>query len=251
MADLWSPGSLAIVAATFLVAGLVKGVIGLGLPTVAVAVLAATIGLKPAMALLLVPAFATNLWQSLVGGALREILRRLGTLLIGIFVGTWAGVRVLAGADVRYLVALLGALLAAYATVSLLKVRIRHRHGSEPWLSPVMGTVNGVLTGMTGSYGIPALLYIQAMDFPRDPFVQALGVLFLASTVALALGLGGQDLISADQALLSAGAVAPALLGMALGARIRYRLSEAVFRKTFFVSLLVLGVYLAVRAQWV
>jgi hypothetical protein len=104
---------------------------------------------------------------------------------------------------------------------------------------------------MTGSYGIPALLYIQAMDFPRDPFVQALGVLFLASTVALALGLGGQDLISADQALLSAGAVAPALLGMALGARIRYRLSEAVFRKTFFVSLLVLGVYLAVRAQWV
>lgn len=248
MADLWSPGSLAIIAVTFFVAGLVKGVIGLGLPTVAIAVLAATIGLKPAMALLLVPSFATNLWQAVVGGALKEILRRLGTLLAGIFVGTWAGVRVLAGADVRYLVALLGTLLAVYAIVNLLKISVRHRHGSEPWLSPVLGTVNGVLTGMTGSYGIPALFYIQAMDFPRDRFVQALGVLFLASTIALALALGGQDLVSADQALLSAGAVAPAILGMALGARIRYRLSEAVFRKTFFVSLLGLGGYMAVRA---
>jgi hypothetical protein len=247
MADLWSPYSLAVIGATFLVAGLVKGVIGLGLPTVALAVLTATLGLKPAIALLLIPAFATNVWQSVVGGALAEILRRLSTLLIGVCAGTWVGVRVLAGSDARLLASLLGVLLGAYAIASLLKVQVRHQARSEPWLSPVIGTVNGVLTGMTGAYAVPALLYLQAMDFPRDRFVQAMGVLFLVSTIALAAALGDQDLLSPELGMLSLGAVLPSLLGMVAGARLRHRLSEAAFRKTFFVSLLILGAFIAVR----
>lgn len=245
---MWDLQTVAIVAATFFGAGLVKGVVGLGLPTVALAVLTATIGLKPAMALLLVPAFATNLWQALVGGALAGILRRLGTLLIGVCAGTWVGVSILAGSDDRLLSGLLGVILAAYAVVSLLKFRVRYRRASETWLSPLIGSVNGVLTGMTGSFAVPALFYIEAMSFPRDRFVQAMGVLFLVSTVALAAALGGRQMLSLDMSAMSFAAVAPSLIGMVVGARIRRFLSETAFRRAFFIALLVLGAFIVVRA---
>jgi uncharacterized membrane protein YfcA len=58
---------LAVIAAAFLVAGFVKGVVGLGLPVISIAILAATIGLKSAVALFLIPAMATNLSKSLSG----------------------------------------------------------------------------------------------------------------------------------------------------------------------------------------
>ena len=69
-----APIILAIVG-TFLIAGTVKGVIGLGLPTVSLALLTVALGLPEAMNLLLVPSFVTNLCQAMVGGHGRAILR--------------------------------------------------------------------------------------------------------------------------------------------------------------------------------
>ena len=66
---MWTFEVVAIVCATFLFAGWVKGVVGLGLPTIALALLAATVGLKEAIALMLIPSMVTNLWQGLAGGA--------------------------------------------------------------------------------------------------------------------------------------------------------------------------------------
>ena len=46
-----------VILTTFLLAGLVKGVIGLGLPTVSLAILTVALDLPSAMVLLLVPSF--------------------------------------------------------------------------------------------------------------------------------------------------------------------------------------------------
>ncbi|MDX5435468.1 MAG: sulfite exporter TauE/SafE family protein, partial [Halomonas sp.] len=113
------PLLLVLVAATFVVAGLVKGVIGMGMPTVSLALLAATVGLPSAMALLLVPTIVTNVWQALVGGYLRQILRRLWPFLVASVVTVWLGVGILARVDVRWLSGLLGVLLAFYALAGL------------------------------------------------------------------------------------------------------------------------------------
>lgn len=237
-----------IIGLTFLLAGLVKGVIGLGVPTVSLAVLTATLGLKPAMALLLFPSLVTNLWQGLVGGSLVAVLKRLWPLLLAVCIGTWLGVAVLAAADARWMSALLGGVLAVYAAVNLARPQIPAPGSAEPWLSPAVGAINGVLTGMTGSFVVPGVPYLQALGLPRDVLVQAMGVLFTVSTVALALSMGDRRLLSPELGLASAAAVAPALLGMALGQGIRKRLSEAAFRKVFFCALLVLGIYIAGRA---
>jgi uncharacterized membrane protein YfcA len=243
-----APETLTLIGLVFFLAGTVKGVVGLGLPTISLALLTATLGLQPAMALLLVPSFVTNLWQGLAGGALVPILRRFWALLLAVCVGTWAGVAVLVRSDVTLLSALLGLLVVVYAAVNLLRPRISIAGRAEPWLSPVVGTVTGVFTGMTGSFVFPGLPYLTALDMPRDLLIQAMGVLFLVSTVALAVSLGDHRLLSVELGTASAAGVIPALAGMALGQRLRRRLSETAFRRGLFGALLLLGLYILVRA---
>lgn len=245
---MWTAETLALVGGTFLLAGLVKGVIGLGVPTVSLALLTATLGLQPAMALLLFPAFITNLWQGLVGGHLRVLLRRTWSLLLMVCLGTWLGVALLARLDTALLAALLGLLLCLYSALSLTRPQVPPPGRHEGWLSPAVGAVNGVLTGMTGSFVVPGVLYLQALGLARDALIQAMGLLFTVSTLALGLALGERDFLSGDLALLSAAAVAPALVGMLLGQQVRRRLSEPAFRKLFFVALFLLGAYIVAGA---
>jgi len=240
--------SLSLIALTFLLAGAVKGVIGLGLPTVSLALLTVAVGLHPAMALLLAPSFVTNVWQALVGGNGRVILVRTWPFLLAATVTVWLGATALTRVDIALLSALLGVLLVVYALISLGGLHVAIPQGWEAWAGPVLGTTNGVLTGMTGSFVVPGVLYLQAIGLPRDMLIQAMGMLFTASTVALAVALGGHSLLTPQLGLVSAAAVAPALAGMVLGQRLRHRLSEAAFRRVFFVALLALGIYIVARS---
>jgi len=233
---------------TFLLAGTVKGVIGLGLPTVSLALLTLAIGLPQAMALLLVPSFVTNLWQAAVGGAGKTILRRIWPFLLMATVTVWLGATALTRVDLSLLSALLGALLVVYAAVNLAGFRLTITATQEVWVGPLVGTANGILTGMTGSFVVPGVMFLQAIGLPRDMLIQAMGMLFTVSTLALAVALQGNDLLTVELGTISAMALVPAIAGMVLGQRIRQKLSEELFRRVFFVSLLVLGAYIIARA---
>jgi uncharacterized protein len=242
------PGILAAIAATFALAGLVKGVIGLGLPTVSLALLSATLGLPQAMALLLVPSFATNALQALSGGNARTILARIWPFLALATVTVWIGALALTRIDLDLLTALLGLLLVTYALVNLFGIRVAVPAAHEGWVGPLVGATNGVLTGMTGSFVVPGVMFLQAIGLPRDMLVQAMGMLFTLSTLALAIALGGSGLLTAELGAMSAVALLPALAGMAIGQQVRRRLSEQAFKRAFFVALLLLGFYIVADA---
>ena len=238
---------LAIIG-TFLIAGTVKGVIGLGLPTVSLALLAVAIDLPSAMALLLAPSFVTNLWQAMAGGNGNVIMARLWPFLLAATVTVWMGATALTRVDLNLLSALLGVLLVTYATVNLcgLQFTIKARH--EVWVGPLVGAANGVLTGMTGSFVVPGVMFLQAIGLSRDQLIQAMGMLFTASTLALGMALRQNNLLTVELGTLSLVALLPALAGMMFGQRIRKMLSERIFRKVFFVALLVLGSYIVANA---
>ena len=242
------PSMLATIIGTFLLAGAVKGVMGLGLPTVSLALLTVAIDLPHAMALLLVPSFVSNLWQALVGGRAREILLRIWPFLLMATVTVWLGATALTRVDLHLLSALLGALLVIYSLVSLGGVRFSLSPRQEIWLGPVIGSANGILNGMTGSFVVPGVLFLQAIGLSRDALIQAMGMLFTASTLALAFALQGNDLLTIELGKWSTVALLPATIGMVLGQRIRQRLSEQLFRRIFFISLLVLGAYIIASA---
>ena len=240
--------TLVLICAAFVLAGLIKGVVGLGLPTVSLALLTATLGLKQAIALMLVPSLVTNLWQGLAGGALAAVLHRLWSLLAVACLGIWFGAGVLAKADAALVSGLFGLLLCIYCGFSLATPQIPPPGRHERWLSPLVGAVAGVATGLTGSFVVPGVLYLQALGLTRDVLVQAMGVTFVVLTVALGAALSGHNLLSADLGVTSAIAVAPAVLGMVLGQKVRKRLPEAMFRRVFFCALLALGLYIVAGA---
>ncbi len=245
MPDLFA---LTAIGATFLIAGGVKGVIGLGLPTVSLALLSVLFDLPSAMALLLVPSFVTNLWQGVVGGNGAAILRRIWPFLILATGTVWIGAIALRQVDLSLLSALLGVSLMVYAAANLAGMRIALTAAQDRWAGPLLGTVNGLLTGMTGSFVVPGVMYLQALGLPRDMLIQAMGILFTASTAALAVALQRNAFLSPELALLSLGAVPPAIIGMMAGQRLRRTLSEQLFRRVFFIALLILGAYIIVRA---
>ena len=245
---MFSPEILALIAATFLIAGTVKGLVGLGLPTITLALLAAVIGLKDAIALTLIPAFVMNIWQSWAGGALVQILRRFWTWLVAICIGIWFGTSVLAAADSSVLTALLGVLLVIYSAYSLATPQIAPPGRREPWLTPLFGGVAGVMAGMTGALMVPGVLYIQALGMNRDMLVQTLGVTFLVSTIALLGSFSQFGLLSRELVVTSSLALVPAVVGMALGQRLRKRLAEERFRPVFFAALLGFGIVIVGRS---
>ncbi|GBE42415.1 sulfite exporter TauE/SafE [bacterium BMS3Bbin10] len=239
-----------IVAVAFLLAGFVKGVIGMGLPTVSLALLALTLGLKEAMALMLIPAIATNLWQGLAGGNFKNLMKRIWPLLLAACPAIWVGAGVLARASALHLAAVLGAMIFIYAALALARIDVPAPGRHERWMSPLVGGATGILTGLTGSFVMPAVPYLQALGLSRHELVQAMGISFSVSMLALALALAGHSLLPADLGLMSAGALVPAAAGMMLGIQVRKRLSEDRFRKIFFVALALLGAWLALR-PWV
>ncbi len=240
--------NLVIIAATFLLAGSVKGVVGLGLPTISLALLTAAFGLKEAMALVLIPSFVTNAWQGLVGGAFTSILRRFWLLLVIACVGIWLGTGLLARSDVQLLSGLLGGVLCLYAFFSLGSWQIPSPGRHEKWLSPLVGLANGFLTGLTGSFVFPGTLYLQALGLARDVLVQAMGVMYAVSTLAFGVALIENSLLPTDLGVISGAAILPALAGMLIGQGIRRSLSETMFHKIFFSALLILGLYIIGRA---
>ena len=243
MADLF----IFFAAAAFVLAGLVKGVIGFGLPTVAIALLGLVIAPAQAAALMVVPSFATNVWQSLAGPALARLVRRLWPMLLGICVGTWAGSGLITQDENGHAAMMLGIALAAYAVLGLNAVSFSVSPHAEPWLSPVVGTATGLVTAATGVFVIPAVPYLQALALEKEDLVQALGLSFTVSTVTLGASLAHHDVFQVSVAAGSLRALAPALLGMVLGQRIRAVVSPVRFRFFFFLGLLVLGGHLAIR----
>ncbi|HEY1309797.1 MAG TPA: sulfite exporter TauE/SafE family protein [Pseudolabrys sp.] len=237
---------LAFVAGAYVLAGFVKGVIGLGLPTVAIGVLGLLMTPAQAAAILLVPSLVTNVWQFVVGGELVALVRRLWPLLAGSCLGTWFGVLLLPGGSTAEATVWLGAALAVYAALGLFKVDFSVPERNEVWLGLMVGVATGVISVATGIFAVAAP-YVQALKLDRGRMVQALGLSFTVSTIALALALAHGGEMKTTLIWPSLVALGAALIGMVLGQLVRGRISAQTFRLWFFVGLLLLGAHLALR----
>jgi uncharacterized membrane protein YfcA len=242
-----STPQFAAIALTFFLAGLVKGVTGMGLPTVAMGLLGAIMPPAAAAALLVVPSFVTNIWQLFAGPGFAAIAARLWPMMAGILAGTIAASGMIAGSHAAWTTMALGAALAAYAAMGLFSWHWRVPVQAERRLSPFIGVTTGLVTGGTGVFVIPAVPYIQALGFLRGDLIQALGLSFTVSTIALAIGLASHGAFQGGDAGASALAVLPALLGMQAGQRLRQRISPGAFRRWFLICLLLLGAELLLR----
>ncbi len=237
----------AVVVAAFLLAGLVKGVVGMGLPTVAMGVLGLVMPTVEAAAILIVPSLVTNVWQLAAGPRFGPLARRLATMLAGVCVGTALGIEFMTGSAAKWAPLVLGATLVAYGIVGLVAPRFWGPRRHEPWLSPLIGAVTGALAGATGVFVVPLVPYVGSLGFTKDELIQALGLSFTVSTIALALALAAHGRFDPSLAGGSLLALFPALAGMYAGQALRDRLHPEAFRRWFFRGLIALGAYMVLR----
>jgi len=229
--------------AVFLLAGTVKGLVGLGLPTITIALTSLVLPLTEAIALIALPTIFTNVWQAAIGGRFWVILRRqwplIATLVISLYLTMWlVGQK---GPNWAFLV--LAAVLIVYSGLGLLRIRLHIHADLEKPLAPVIGVVSGFVAGLVGVPIIPLMPYLQGLDIKPSELVQSLGVVLCATSLTLTVSLLNFGLLDGPRAIVSAAAVVPALAGMWVGQQIRLRLSVEQFRLAVFWALLLTGLY--------
>lgn len=243
-----TPSLLAALAVIFLFAGLVKGTVGLGLPTVSIALMTFVVPLPVAIALLLLPSAITNIWQAAVGGHFIALVRRLWLFLGLMGVMCWLVARTVASGGGTWPTLLLGIVVLVYAIMGLAKFRFNVSPAWEPFLSPIMGATTGVITGVTGISTMPGVPYMQALGLNRDALVQAFGMSFMTTTIALLVALTEVGTLDAPRAITSLFLLLPALAGMWLGQRLRPFLSERQFQVLLYLVLGAIAIHLIVTS---
>ena len=238
---------VALAAVVLLVAGAVKGVMGLGLPTITVGVLGLFMPPMQAAGLAVIPTFLTNVWQTLAGPSLPAILRRFWPMMLGILVGTYFGGELMARTDPAQAKGYLGIALIVYGLLGISRLSFRIPPSVEPWLGPLMGLATGLANGATGLFVVPGALYMQSLDVDKDELVQALGLTALVASAGLGLVLLRHGIMSAGVAGSSVVALVPAFIGMLIGQKVRERIPQDLFRRCFFIAMLALGAYLVSR----
>jgi hypothetical protein len=241
-------GKLVFIGAVFALAGLIKGVIGLGLPTVSMGLLAIVMPPLQAAAILVLPSFLTNVWQMVDGPALAAMARRLWPMLLAACLGTWVGAGLMVGPYAKYSSVLLGVALIAYALTGFRSKPVTVAASREIWLGPLTGAITGLITAATGVFVVPSVPYLQALSLGKEELIQALGLTFTVSTIALAVNIAFAGALRFGAAEPAVVALVMAFAGMWAGQALRSRLSPEIFRRCFFAGLLVLGIYLAIDA---
>jgi hypothetical protein len=235
--------TIVFIAVALVLAGTVKGAVGIGLPPIAMGMLVVVMPPVEAAALLVVPSILTNVWQMLAGPALRPLLRRMAPLLVCSAVATLIGADWMSEDTARIGTAILGAVLALYAVLSLIAVPFRVPAAAERWAGPLAGILTGLITAVTGMSAVPAVPYLQAIGLEKDALVQAMGLSFTVATLALLVNLTSVGALTWGQSPAVVGAIAAVFAGLAAGRGLRKAIDAEVFRTVFLCSLIVLGLY--------
>ncbi len=241
---------LFLVAAVFLLAGFVKGVIGLGLPTVSMGLLAVTMQPSRALAIVILPAIVTNIWQTFGGPYLRDIIRRLWPLMLCTVAGSLLNAGAMSGPHARYGTIALGVLLVIYAVVGLRQFRLHVERRNEKWVGGIVGLITGVISASTGVQVIPSMPFMQAIGMEKEELVQALGVFFTVATLALSVNVSASGLLTPATAVPGAIALACSFAGMFFGQSVRSKMPTETFRRWFLIAMICLGLYLAGSAAY-
>lgn len=229
--------ALLAVAGAFVVGGMVKGLLGVGLPLVTVPLLALVIPSPKAIALMVMPIVLSNLWQSAVGGHTRSAFKRFASLLVPMVILTAITARLTLDLPVKTLNMLVaGAVLIAVGMIAWQPQLHVAAHVERRW-GALVGVLTGILGGISSLMGPFLISYLVALRLPREVFVGSISLIYLAGAAPLYLVMALSGVLGWTEMAASTLALAPMALGMLGGTRLRQHVSEALFRKLMLLFL--------------
>ena len=238
---------LIIAFASFFGAAFIKGFTGLGFMSICLPLISSFIDITVAIPLVIIPSLASNIMVITQARRTRESLRRFWPLYVSAFPGLYLGVSVLHQTGNSLAKAVLGVMSIAYSLYLLLDINIHVENKYERLLNVPVGLMNGFLNGLTGTQVIPMLPYLISLHLHRDLLVGAINIGFTASTLVLLALLGKFDFLSLHVIAISLAGIIPVSIGIYLGGKLRYRISESWFRIAVLVILLIIGINLIIN----
>ncbi|MCH7550349.1 MAG: sulfite exporter TauE/SafE family protein [Proteobacteria bacterium] len=240
---------LAIMSGALITGGVVKGVVGLGLPIVTLAILLNFMPPLTVLGLLVAPILVTNLWQSLRAGNLLQPLGRFWPMIVMAVIFLFIGAELIVGMDTAVLFAVLGCFVVVFSATNLMKPRVHPlKPETEKWAGPLAGALGGLLGGISTIWGPPMMMYFVMLKLDKDTFVRTVGLAWFSMAVPLTFAYWRNGIFAGDVIPLSLAACVPGMIGIRIGEKIRDRIDQETFRKVMLAVLLIIGLNLIRRA---
>ncbi|MEM9578629.1 MAG: sulfite exporter TauE/SafE family protein [Pseudomonadota bacterium] len=231
-------------------AGTIKGVAGIGLPTASIAFMTLFLDPRTAIALVLFPMLGSNLWQMFRGGELMRTAQRYRLFAVVLFLGVGGTAFATQNASDRALLAILGVAILIFVALSWRRLIPPLPDKYDSFAQVGFALIAGVIGGMTAAWGPPMAIYLHAKGVDKDEFIRAIGFLISVGTLPLVIAYAQVGFLSDQLAVISAAMLIPTLMGFTAGELLRRRMSVETFRNALLLLFLVLGVNLIRRAIW-
>ena len=239
---------LAIALAGLFLGGFSKGALGVGLPLIAVPILALSMPVASTVAIMTTPILLTNAHQALRGGLLPEVIRRYGTVGIGMVIGTAIGSQILISLEEKTLYLIMGLLVLSLPAARLLRIDRSIQPKTQRWLGPLFGLLGGTVGGISGFWGPIILVYLVALRMPKDLFAATVGFLFSIASIAMSVFLSSHGVMDSEHLGASALACIPVFAGIFLGQRLRNKISQVQFDRALSLTMTIIGFSLLYRS---
>lgn len=235
-------------AVALIVGGFVKGAIGVGLPVVAIAVMAGFMPVPTVLAMVVVPIVLTNLWQAFQSGNPSEPLKRFWPMIICLLLFVWFSARLVVGLDPDVLYGLIGSVLILFVVTDRFKGGWDISPSAERWLAPIVGAIGGVLGGISTIWGPPMMMYFVTLRLPKEMYIRSVGLVWFVASIPLVFAYVRHGILTVESTTISAMACIPAFIGLIAGQRVRNRINQRAFRTILLVFLFLSGLNLLRRA---
>ena len=241
---------ITIATAAFLLAGLVKGLAGIGLPTAAIAFMTLFLDPRTAIALVLFPMIGSNFWQMVRGGEILRTARRYALFGFILFIGVGATAYGTQNASDRALLAILGVAILIFVVASWRKMVPQLAERFDPIAQVGFALLCGFVGGMTAAWGPMLAMYLTTKGVDKDEFIRAAGFLITIGSIPLIFAYAEIGFLTGPLAGVSTAMLVPTLLGFTAGEYIRNRMSIEAFRNAMLIVFVFLGLNLIRRAIW-
>lgn len=231
----------------FLAGGMVKGLIGVGLPTVTLTLLSFVFDIKDSISIILIPVILTNLYQMLDGNSLKEIIGEVKFFLIGSFLFIFPGFYFLTILKSDTILAILALLLIINSFMSLMKYEIKLKNYKSKAIQLGIGSLTGITTGVTSIYTMPFIFLIQSLNYSKNKVIQLMGLSFFIFACMQLILFSSHGMLDFDKLSISLLACLPILAGVYFGTALRKKISETLFKTLFNIMLVVMGSLLILK----
>ena len=244
--DIWT--FVPIVLAVFLLAGVIKGTLGIGLPTVSVGIMSLFLPPHTAIAIVVLPIVVSNLWQVIRERAGFQTFRRYWLLMVTLVLSLWLTTFFVVRTSPEILLGAIGIAIVTFAATSLFGKTPELPDRMDKPAQFVAGTSAGVLGGLTSIWAPPIVTYMLARRTPPSEFVKAVGLFLFVGSIPLLIGFWQAGMLSGPIAGISALMVVPTVIGFTMGEFLRRKMSAETFRTVLLWMFLLMGLNLLRRA---